>query len=58
MIKDLELKLTIDQVNVILVHLAKGAYNDVADIITEIHKQSREQLSQASGSANATETIT
>jgi len=44
---ELNLVLTVDQINVILLHLAKGTYNDVADIISEIHVQSKRQLDQA-----------
>ena len=44
---EIDLKLTVGQVNNILAHLARGAYADVADLVTEIRKQATPQVEKA-----------
>ena len=44
---ELELKLTVAHVNTVLQHLAKGAYNEVADLIQLLHGQSTPQVQAA-----------
>lgn len=44
---ELEVKLTVAQINVILKHLGAGAYAEVADLVTSLHAQARPQLEQA-----------
>ena len=44
---EVELKLTVAQANLILTHLAKGIYADVADIIQHMHKQVIPQVNAA-----------
>lgn len=48
---ELELKLTVAQINVVLKHLAKGAYEEVADLITLLHSQAKPQVETASAAA-------
>jgi len=45
---ELNLKLTVAHINTILAHLAKGAYADVADLITHLHTQAKPQVEAAS----------
>jgi hypothetical protein len=45
---ELELKLTVTHVNAILKHLAKGAYEEVADVINALHLQAKPQVEAAS----------
>ena len=40
---ELELKLTVAHVNMVLKHLAKGAYEEVSDLIQLLHGQSAPQ---------------
>lgn len=44
---EIELKLTVANVNLILGHLSKGAYSEVADLIAIIRGQSLPQLNAA-----------
>lgn len=44
---EIELKLTVAQINGILSHLAKGSYADVADLIASIRAQALPQVSAA-----------
>jgi hypothetical protein len=41
---ELNLKLTVAHINLVLAHLAKGAYADVADLITLLHGQAKPQI--------------
>jgi hypothetical protein len=50
---ELDFKLTVAQVNMILAHLAKGAYADVADLITHLHTQAKPQVEAAVSQAPA-----
>ena len=45
---EVELKLTVAHVNSVLKHLAKGAYEEVADIIALLHSQAKLQVEAAS----------
>jgi hypothetical protein len=51
---ELELKLTIAHVNLILKHLSQGAYAEVSDLITLLHGQAKPQVE----AATATQQIT
>lgn len=51
---ELDFKLTVAHVNAILKHLAKGAYEEVADLISHIHATAKPQV-EAAGSAPAAE---
>lgn len=42
---EIQLKLTVAQVNAVLANLAKGAYADVADLIANIREQALPQVS-------------
>ena len=44
---ELELKLTVAHVNAILKHLAKGAYEEVADLVALLHSQAKPQVEAA-----------
>lgn len=44
---EIELKLTVAQVNAVLVHLAKGSYSEVADLISDIRAQAMPQVAEA-----------
>ena len=44
---EIDLKLTVGQVNNVLAHLARGAYGDVADLVTEIRRQATPQVEKA-----------
>ncbi len=44
---ELELKLTVAHVNAILRHLAKGAYEEVADLVALLHSQAKPQVEAA-----------
>lgn len=44
---EINLKLTVAQVNAVLAHLSKGAYADVVDLITNIREQAVPQVSNA-----------
>jgi hypothetical protein len=50
---ELNLKLTVAHINTILAHLAKGAYADVADLITHLHTQAKPQVEAATSQAPA-----
>lgn len=43
----IDLKLTVAQVNIILAHLGRGAFSDVAAVIEEIRKQAAPQVANA-----------
>ena len=45
---ELDVKLTVNQINTILKYLGAGTYTEVADLITSLHAQARPQLDQAS----------
>jgi len=49
---EVEVKLTVAHVNTILSHLAKGAYNEVADLIAHLRGQVVPQVASAQKSAN------
>lgn len=51
---EVELKLAVMHVNVILKHLAKGAWEEVADVIAAIHAQAKPQVDAATAAAEAT----
>lgn len=42
--KELNLKLTVAQVNTILKHLGQGIYSEVVEVINNLHTQSVAQL--------------
>ncbi len=44
---EVELKLTVAHVNAILRHLAKGAYEEVVDIVALLHSQAKPQVEAA-----------
>ena len=44
---ELELKLTVAHVNAILKHLAKGAYEEVSEVIAALHSQAKPQVEAA-----------
>ncbi len=44
---ELELKLTVAHVNAILKHLARGAYEEVADLVALLHSQAKPQVEAA-----------
>jgi hypothetical protein len=44
---EIELKLTVAHVNAILKHLAKGAYEEVADLVALLHSQAKPQVETA-----------
>lgn len=44
---EINLTLTVAQVNNVLAHLARGAYGDVADLVAEIRKQAAPQVEKA-----------
>ena len=44
---ELELKLTVAHVNAILKHLAKGAYEEVSEVIVALHSQAKPQVEAA-----------
>jgi hypothetical protein len=50
---ELELKLTVAHVNMVLKHLAKGAYEEVSDLIQLLHGQSAPQVQAAVINATA-----
>jgi len=43
--KNVDIKLTVDQVNLILNHLGRGTYNEVANVIDVIRNQVIPQIS-------------
>lgn len=47
---EIELKLTVAQINAILANLAKGPYAEVSDVITQIRAQALPQVNAASKS--------
>jgi hypothetical protein len=51
---EVELKLTVEKIDMILAHLAKGAYQEVADLIAHIRGQALPQV-QAANTAPAAE---
>ena len=51
----IDLKLTVAQVNIILGHLGRGAFADVASVIEEIRKQATPQVSSAQQAASENE---
>jgi hypothetical protein len=52
---ELELKLTVAHINMILKHLAKGAYEEVSELIAVLHMQAKPQV-EASVAPAAEET--
>jgi len=50
---ELELKLTVAHVNAILKHLAKGAYEEVADLVALLHSQAKPQVEAATAPPTA-----
>lgn len=44
---EIELKLSVAQVNAVLVHLARGSYGEVADLISDIRAQAMPQVAEA-----------
>jgi len=52
---ELELKLTVAHVNAILKHLAKGAYEEVSEVIVALHSQAKPQVEAAAPVAPTTE---
>ena len=52
---ELELKLTVAHVNAILKHIAKGAYEDVSEVIVALHSQAKPQVEAAAPVAPTTE---
>lgn len=51
----INLELSVAHVNMILKHLAKGAYEEVSDVIAAIHSQGKPQVESAQAAAPATE---
>lgn len=52
---ELNLTLTVQQVNVILKYVGAGAYVEVADVVTKIREQAAPQLASAQEAVEATE---
>jgi len=44
---ELELKVTVTQINTILKHLSQGAYAEVSDLIALLHSQAKPQVEAA-----------
>lgn len=44
---EINVKLSVAQINTILKYLGAGTYAEVADLITSLHAQARPQLEQA-----------
>lgn len=53
----IDLKLTVSQVNMILAHLGRGAFADVASLIEEIRKQATPQVASAQQAASENESV-
>ena len=52
---EVELKLTLAHVNAILKHLAKGAYEEVSEVIAMLHSQAKPQVEAATTAAQVAE---
>ena len=52
---ELELKLTVAHVNIVLKHLSAGVYSEVADLISLLHGQAKPQI-EATATDSAPET--
>jgi hypothetical protein len=50
---ELELKITVNQVNTILKHLSQGAYAEVSDLIALLHGQAKPQVEAAAATEPA-----
>lgn len=54
----INLELNVAHVNAILKHLAKGAFEEVSDVIALLHSQAKPQVEAAQAAAPAAEPVT
>jgi len=52
---EIELKLTVAHVNMVLKHLSNGVYVEVADLIALLHSQAKPQVETANASVSVSQ---
>jgi hypothetical protein len=51
---ELDLKLTVTHINILLKHLGAGAYAEVADLVNILHSQAKPQIAAATVASEPT----